>query len=375
MADLTPKGFPYPEGPDAVDVAGDIQLLAEAVDDMPGVQSYTGTEISNLVSGEKWAGRIVWNSTSGKLQVSNGSTFSDVDTSLALASTNPAALGVAAVGNGTTAARDNHVHVMPSAGDVGAIATTALTASNPAALNTAAAPGSSTDVARLDHVHAFPTASDVSAIANSLVTAKGDLVAASASGTPAALAAGTNEHRLVADSAETTGLKYVADTTNYVVAAKGDLLVGTAADTVAAVTVGTNGHRLVADSGETAGVKWAADPTVLAVAVSDEITALTTGTAKITFRMPFAMTVTAVRASLTEASSSGDPTFDINEDGTTILSTKLSIDSTEKTSTTAATAAVISDSALADDAEITIDIDTAGTGAKGAKVYIIGTRA
>ena len=212
-------------------------------------------------------------------------------------------------------------------------------------------------------------------VLTSLFANKGTLAAASGANTPAALAAGTNEHRLVADSAETTGLKYVADTTNYVVAAKGDLLVGTAADTVAAVTVGTNGHRLVADSGETAGVKWAADPTVLAVAVSDEITALTTGTAKITFRMPFAMTVTAVRASLTEASSSGDPTFDINEDGTTILSTKLSIDSTEKTSTTAATAAVISDSALADDAEITIDIDTAGTGAKGAKVYIIGTRA
>jgi hypothetical protein len=36
---------------------------------------------------------------------------------------------------------------------------------------------------------------------------------------------------------------------------------------------------------------------------------------------------------------------------------------------------VISDTALADDAEITVDIDTAGTGAKGAKVYLIGRRA
>jgi hypothetical protein len=47
------------------------------------------------------------------------------------------------------------------------------------------------------------------------------------------------------------------------------------------------------------------------------------------------------------------------------LSTKLTIDANEKTSTTAATAAVISDSTIADDAEITFDIDTAGTGAKG----------
>lgn len=113
---------------------------------------------------------------------------------------------------------------------------------------------------------------------------------------------------------------------------------------------------------------------VLMIALGDETTAITTGTAKVTFRMPWALTVTAVRASLTTASSSGTPTFDINEAGVSILSTKLTIDASEKTSTTAATPAVISDTALADDAEITIDVDTAGTGAAGAKIYIIGTR-
>jgi hypothetical protein len=40
--------------------------------------------------------------------------------------------------------------------------------------------------------------------------------------------------------------------------AKGDLVVGTGADTFAKLTVGTNGHTLVADSGETTGLKWAA---------------------------------------------------------------------------------------------------------------------
>lgn len=120
------------------------------------------------------------------------------------------------------------------------------------------------------------------------------------------------------------------------------------------------------------------NPTVkvsICIAVSDETTAITTGTEKITFRMPHAMTITDVRASLSTASSSGTPTVDINESGSTILSTKITIDVSEKTSTTAATAPVISDSALADDAEITIDIDVAGTGAKGLKVYLIGTRA
>ena len=48
----------------------------------------------------------------------------------------------------------------------------------------------------------------------------------------------------------------------------------------------------------------------------------------------------------------------------------------EKTSTTAATAPVISDGNLADDAEITIDIDQVGDGtAKGLKLTLIGTRA
>jgi hypothetical protein len=89
--------------------------------------------------------------------------------------------------------------------------------------------------------------------------------------------------------------------------------------------------------------------------------------------MPYAMTVTDVRATLTTASSSGTPTIDINENGSSILSTEITIDASEKTSETAATAPVISDSALADDSEITIDVDVAGTGATGLKVWIIGT--
>ena len=113
---------------------------------------------------------------------------------------------------------------------------------------------------------------------------------------------------------------------------------------------------------------------VLGFAVSDETTALTTGTAKLTFRMPFAMTLTEVRANLNTVSSSGNPAIDINEGGVSIFSTTLTIDSGEKTSTTAATPAVISDASLADDAEMTVDIDTAGTGAKGLKIWLIGTR-
>jgi hypothetical protein len=110
------------------------------------------------------------------------------------------------------------------------------------------------------------------------------------------------------------------------------------------------------------------------IACSDESTALTTGTAKVRFRMPYAFTLTAVRASLSTTQTSGSTfTVDINEAGVSILSTKLTIDNTEKTSTTAATPAVISDTSLADDAEISIDIDQIGDGtAAGLKVTLIG---
>ncbi len=116
-------------------------------------------------------------------------------------------------------------------------------------------------------------------------------------------------------------------------------------------------------------------PKLVGVAVSDEVTALSIGTGKVTFRMPYAMTLSAVRASLVTAQTSGSIfTVDVNEGGTTILSTKLTIDNTEKTSTTALTAPVISDTALADDAEITVDIDQIGDGtAKGLKIWLIGT--
>jgi hypothetical protein len=220
----------------------------------------------------------------------------------------PQALAAAgSAGSSTELARGDHAHPRPSAADIGALGTAALSSATPQALGVAAA-GTSTDVTRADHTHAMPSASDVGAVANSLLTnkaalitataastpatlavgtdgqvlkansatstglewgtdlgipatlldAKGDIIAATGDNTAARLAAGTNEHRLVADSAQATGLKYVADTTNYAIGAKGDLLVGTAADTVTNVAVGTNGHVLTADSTAASGVKWAA---------------------------------------------------------------------------------------------------------------------
>ena len=90
-------------------------------------------------------------------------------------------------------------------------------------------------------------------------------------------------------------------------------------------------------------------------------------------RMPYQFRLTAVRASVLVAGDS--VSVDIQESGVSILSTPLTIDSGEKTSTTAATPVVISDYAIADDSEVTIDITIgAGDVPEDLKVYLIGYR-
>ena len=109
----------------------------------------------------------------------------------------------------------------------------------------------------------------------------------------------------------------------------------------------------------------------MTIALSDETTSITTGTAKVTFRVPYAITLYQIpRASLATASTSGNPAIDINKNGASIFSTTLTIDANEKTSVTAATPAVLSTTTFADDDEISMDVDTAGTGAKGLKVTL-----
>ena len=114
-----------------------------------------------------------------------------------------------------------------------------------------------------------------------------------------------------------------------------------------------------------------------AVAMSGEATIISTGTAKTTLRFPYGFEmVESPIASVTSASTSGVVTVDINDDGTSIFSgNKLTIDANEKDSTSAAAVATISvPTRIALGSIVTFDIDTAGTNAKGLKVYMLGRR-
>lgn len=152
---------------------------------------------------------------------------------------------------------------------------------------------------------------------------------------------------------------------------------GNGTSNFSAATAGTDYYApgstdvAVADGGTGASTKAAAITNLglnqeYCYALSDQATDLTTGTAKVTAYLPAAATVTAVRSYVNTAPTGSTIIVDINEAGTTIMSaTKLSIDASEKTSGTAASAAVISDSSIAANAEITFDIDQVGSTIKG----------
>jgi hypothetical protein len=114
----------------------------------------------------------------------------------------------------------------------------------------------------------------------------------------------------------------------------------------------------------------------IVVACSDETTSLTTGTAKVTFRMPHAMVVSSVRLQVNTAPTGSVIIVDVREAGTTIFSTKPQIATSAFTSVGGAVPGVLSDTALADDAEITINLDQIGStiAGKGLKITLVGTR-
>jgi len=152
-----------------------------------------------------------------------------------------------------------------------------------------------------------------------------------------------------------------------------------------ALDVGSNDYVLTADSTTATGLAWLDSGSIkhqvaLVIACGDETTAIDATGQVISFRLPYNMTLNAGSAGITGSLVTAGTgaallTVDINESGSTILSTKLTFDATETTTTTSTTPVVISDLSLAADSIITIDVDTLDTGlvAAGLKISLIGS--
>ena len=193
-----------------------------------------------------------------------------------------------------------------------------------------------------------------------------------------------SQHRSVdsaiTDSDIVSGDKYICtvkDASGNVASIVGTITTGSPSTITGIVELSDNGTSPIADTAsvDVFVVRRAADE-FISIALGDETSDAETGTGVVTFRMPYAFELTEVRASAVTAPVGSTAIIDINEGGVSILSTAITLDAGEKTSETAATPPVISDSALADDAEITIDIDQVGSTTAGAgfKVTLIGRR-
>lgn len=160
---------------------------------------------------------------------------------------------------------------------------------------------------------------------------------------------------------------------------KGDIAVATAADTASKLAAGANTKVLTADSAQSTGLKWEYKR-VIQVKVIDDTTTLTTGDGKVIFCIPLELNgcdLTLAHAFVTTVSSSGTPTVQIRNVTQTadMLTTRITIDASEFTSYTAAAAPVIdtgNDDVATGDL-VAVDVDVAGTGAKGLGVILTFT--
>lgn len=123
----------------------------------------------------------------------------------------------------------------------------------------------------------------------------------------------------------------------------------------------------------------------IAIVCSDRTTPIVAAIDVGSYVLPFAMTLTDVQAQLLDGATSGTFTVDINAAGSTILSTKLTIDAGETSSLTAATPYVFvafnatttraKSVPIARGAKVSMDIDDDASGdALGLIVTLIGWR-
>jgi hypothetical protein len=128
-------------------------------------------------------------------------------------------------------------------------------------------------------------------------------------------------------------------------------------------------------------------PVEVVVACSDETSNLVAGVKKVTFRAPCAFTLTGVRASVNTAPAGAPILIDVSVNAVSVIQhipdislnsfSSLRIDANTKSSLLSGQATFLTAAtSIANDAEITIDIDQVGASSagKGLKVVLLGTR-
>ncbi len=115
------------------------------------------------------------------------------------------------------------------------------------------------------------------------------------------------------------------------------------------------------------------------ICASDETTAITTGDDKVRFTMPYSFHVEEIKATLSATSTSGNVTVQVTENGAANNITSAAISITAgavlgTTTTFGSGGGTNPDANIPEDAVVGVNIDGAGTAAKGLKVMIIGYR-
>jgi hypothetical protein len=121
------------------------------------------------------------------------------------------------------------------------------------------------------------------------------------------------------------------------------------------------------------GATGASGPKEIGVAITGETDPLITGTTA-SFRCPYPMTITSVRASVNTAPTGSAIIVDVKKDSTSIFSTKPQISTSQTTSFGGAVPGVISSGGISDNQRITISIDQIGStiSGTGLKVWLLG---
>ena len=205
--------------------------------------------------------------------------------------------------------------------------------------------------------------------ASEVITTQGDLRRGDSSGNPERLAVGSANQ--VLQSNGTTESWVTLPTADSVITTHGDIIYGDSSGDAVRLGAGTAGKFLTTQG--TSSNPTYTNPTlsfIVSLTAEDGDATVADDLAQI--RMPFAFELSELpRAFCNTAPTGANLQFDITEAGSTIFSTKLEIDATEKTSTTATTPCVLSDTTLADDAIISFNCDQIGSTVAGAGVKLV----